>query len=180
MWDLIFLQLYIITLFCYVTPFSLVHKHQRFGETSSRHFSGQKDVGFYPENRGSKFFLNVHSSLQNWTASRHVTSRLVRPYNYEYNLSRSLEAWCNIPYYFELKTPSNFRCAPLLKGDFQKTNFCKQIHFTLPKFTTPLARPLVLQGKCCFRDFRRVKNNISHLRRTLIFGLEKCEKKGAS
>jgi hypothetical protein len=46
------------------------------------------------------------------------------------------------------------------------------------KFTTVLARPRVLRGKC-FRDFKRVKSNTSNLRCTLNFQLKKCEKKGS-
>ena len=40
-------------------------------------------------------------------------------------------------------------------------------------YHTDLAWSRVLRGKLCVRDFRKVTNNTSNLRRALIFGLEK-------
>jgi hypothetical protein len=45
------------------------------------------------------------------------------------------------------------------------------------KFTTLLAKPLVLRVKLCFQHFRRVKNNASNLRRSPVFSSDKCEKR---
>ena len=47
--------------------------------------------------------------------------------------------------------------------------------FHCPIFTALSARSLVFEGKLCFWDFRRVKNNTSNLRRILIFCSEKRE-----
>jgi len=47
------------------------------------------------------------------------------------------------------------------------------------EFATPLARPLVLQGKRSFRDFQIVKNT-SNLWHTPIFSSEKYEKRSIS
>jgi len=43
------------------------------------------------------------------------------------------------------------------------------------KFTAVLARSLVLRGKLCFRNFRRVKDNTSNSIRTIIFNSERRE-----
>jgi hypothetical protein len=49
------------------------------------------------------------------------------------------------------------------------TNFASKYISMSVKFTTLSARPLLPRWKLCFRYFRRVKNNTSNFRRTLIF-----------
>jgi hypothetical protein len=58
---------------------------------------------------------------------------------------------------------------------YLKWNIVK--HFTLRKMYCCLAKPLILRGKWCVQDFRRVKNNTSNLRPILIFSSEKKMKK---
>ena len=58
---------------------------------------------------------------------------------------------------------------PTFKGDFQQTKSASKYISLSVKFTTFLVRPLFLRGKLCFRDSRRVKNNISNLRLSLVW-----------
>ena len=67
---------------------------------------------------------------------------------------------------------------PPIKNFFvQIYNFCKQIHFTVQKFMSLLARSLMLKEKWCFEASQRVKNDTLSLRCTLTFSLGKMSKR---
>ena len=54
---------------------------------------------------------------------------------------------------------------------------CKKIHFTVRKIQCSFSDATCSSRAKCFRDFRRVKNNTSTLKRALIFSSGKCERK---
>jgi hypothetical protein len=82
----------------------------------------------------------------------------------------------NAQYYFEYKTLTNLRRAPLLKMYFQGKAFASKYISLSVKFTTLLETPLILRGKWWVRGVWRVKNNTVNLIRTLLLSSEKCEK----
>ena len=69
---------------------------------------------------------------------------------------------------------SELRRTPVLMGIFNKQKSASKYISLSVEFTTLLERSLVLRGKLCFRDSRRIKNNTSNLRLTLVFSSEKC------
>ena len=69
---------------------------------------------------------------------------------------------------------SELRRTRVLRGIFNKQKSASKYISLSVEFPTRLERPLVLRGKLCFRDSRRVKNNTSNLKLTLVFISEKC------
>jgi len=80
------------------------------------------------------------------------------------------------PHWYFAENACNATCRYAVSSAFlfpQHSCFQKPLAHIFPRLQK---RPLVLQGKRCFWDFRRVQNNASNTRRTLIFSWEKMWK----
>jgi len=90
------------------------------------------------------------------------------------NLLSPSHEWCGLKCHITL----NLRCTSLLKGELAVKNTFASRYVSLSiKFTNILAKPLVLQGKSCFRDFSKRRKLYLEFKTHPNFQFKKkCEK----
>jgi len=118
--------------------------------------------------------VTVPSGPQATEAGPHVRPRSRA--NEVWQLNNRTDCAHYIPYYFVFKMPSNFRRKSTKKTLSEKIS-CRKIQFTVRKIWYFFREANRSSGKLGFRDFRRMKNNVSNLGCTVISRTEKNVKK---